>query len=95
MAKFSDKNCNTHLVSHDSCPRTGLPDGIFSHQKSQFGSIMEGFGLENVCILYDHMEYFTAMLWPFGLFYGHLLYFSSFGMFYQEKSGNPVPKRHH
>jgi hypothetical protein len=24
-----------------------------------------------------------------------LLYFSSFGMFYQEKSGNPVPKRHH
>jgi hypothetical protein len=29
------------------------------------------------------------ILWPFGIFYGYLVYFSRFGMLYQEKSGNP------
>jgi hypothetical protein len=33
------------------------------------------------------------ILWPFVIFYGHLMYFmvylSHFGMLYQEKSGNP------
>jgi hypothetical protein len=29
------------------------------------------------------------ILWPFGLFYGYLVYFSRIGMLYQEKSGNP------
>jgi hypothetical protein len=27
---------------------TGLPDGIFSNQISQFGSILEGLAMENV-----------------------------------------------
>jgi hypothetical protein len=38
------------------------------------------------------------ILWPFGIFYGHLVYFmaiwyifSRFGMLHLEKSGNPVP----
>jgi hypothetical protein len=38
--------------------------------------------------------YFTGVwyiLWPFGIFYGYLVYFSRFGTLYQEKSGNPVP----
>jgi hypothetical protein len=26
----------------------GLPDGIFSYQKSQFGYILEGLGMENI-----------------------------------------------
>jgi hypothetical protein len=36
-----------------------LPDGFFSNQKSQFGQILEGLGLENVDVLYGHLEYFT------------------------------------
>jgi hypothetical protein len=55
--------------------RTGLPDGLFSNQKSQFGKILEGLILENVV--------------PFGIFYGHLGYFMtiwytlcSFGTFF-------------
>jgi hypothetical protein len=28
----------------------GLPDGLFSNQKSQFGKILEGLKLENVDI---------------------------------------------
>jgi hypothetical protein len=38
--------------------RTGLPDGFFSNQKSQFGYILEGPRLENVDIFYGHLEYF-------------------------------------
>jgi hypothetical protein len=44
-------------------------------------------------IFYGHLVF----LRPFGIFYGHLVYFtaiwyifSCFGMFYQEKSGNPT-----
>jgi hypothetical protein len=37
----------------------GLPDGLFSNQKYQFGSILEGLRLENVDIFYGHSEYFT------------------------------------
>jgi hypothetical protein len=29
---------------------TGLPDGIFSNQKSQFGLILEGLAIEDVGI---------------------------------------------
>jgi hypothetical protein len=45
-----------------------LPDGLLSNQKSQFGKILEGLGMENVGIFYGHSEYFTAIwyiLWPF------------------------------
>jgi hypothetical protein len=41
---------------------------------------------------FDHVVYFTTIwyiLWPFNIFYGPLVYFSRFGMLYQEKSGNP------
>jgi hypothetical protein len=35
------------------------------------------------------------ILWPFGIFFGHLVYFSRFGKSQQGKSGNPAswPKR--
>jgi hypothetical protein len=36
----------------------GLPDGIFSDKKSQFGKILEGLRMENVGIFYGHLEYF-------------------------------------
>jgi hypothetical protein len=48
---------------------SGLPDGIFSDQKSQFGQILEGLRIENVGICYGHWAYFTAIwciLWQFG-----------------------------
>jgi hypothetical protein len=47
----------------------GLPDGLFSIQKSQFGKILEGLRMENAGILYRQLEYFTVIwniLWPFG-----------------------------
>jgi hypothetical protein len=46
----------------------GLPDGIFSHQKSQFGSILEGVAKEDVCL-------FWSILRPIGIFCGPLEYF--------------------
>jgi hypothetical protein len=39
--------------------RAGLPGGLSSNQKYQFGYILEGLGMENVGIFYDHLEYFT------------------------------------
>jgi hypothetical protein len=47
--------------------------------------------MEDVGILYRHSVCFMAkwyILWPFGIFRGHLVYF---GILYQEKSGNPDP----
>jgi hypothetical protein len=40
------------------CLAPGLPDGFFSDQKSQFGYILEGFGMGNV----------TLYSWSFGIF---------------------------
>jgi hypothetical protein len=60
----------------------------FQTKKSHFWSILEGLGIENVGIFYDHLEYFTAIwynLWPFGVVCGHLVYFSQFGMFVPRK----------
>jgi hypothetical protein len=38
-----------------------LPDGISSNQKSQFGKILEGLAMEDICIFYGHLFYFTAI----------------------------------
>jgi hypothetical protein len=43
----------------------GLPDGIFSNQKSLFGSILEGLAIENVV----HFTASMYILLPFGTFY--------------------------
>jgi hypothetical protein len=45
-----------------------------------------------VYLCYGRLVYFTAIRFfgPFGVFYGDLIYFSRFGVLYQEKSGNPV-----
>jgi hypothetical protein len=38
---------------------SGLPDGVLSKQKSQFGYIFEGLRRGNVEIFYGHMEKFN------------------------------------
>jgi hypothetical protein len=57
---------------------SGLPDGMFWNQNSNF-----------VGIFYGHLVHFTVfwyILWTFGIFCGN---FSRFSILYQEKSGNP------
>jgi hypothetical protein len=70
----------------------GLPDGLFSNPKSQLWLNLEGLGMENVVIFFDHLEYFAAIwynIWPFGIVCGHLVYFYVLVCLEQEKSGNP------
>jgi hypothetical protein len=53
---------------------------------------LEGLGIENVAILYDHWEYFSIIwynLKPFGIVCGRLVHFSRFGMFGPRKLWQP------
>jgi hypothetical protein len=53
--------------------RAGLPDGLFSNQKSKFGYILEGHGMDNVFAFYYHLKYFMAIwynLLQFGIVCG-------------------------
>jgi hypothetical protein len=75
-----------------------LPDGSFSNQKSKFGKILVGLAIEDVGIFYGHLVHFTVfcyILLTFGIVSGNLVYFSRFGILYQEQSGNPnlTPKK--
>jgi hypothetical protein len=73
--------------------KPGLPDGIFSYQKYQFGYILVGLLMENVGIFDVELVYFVTLwyvLWHFGIFLCNLVFFPHFGMFYQEKSGKPA-----
>jgi hypothetical protein len=57
----------------------GLPDGIFSNQKSQFGFISECLVEKDFAKIYCHLVYYSAILnilWPFGIIYGY------FGIFF-------------
>jgi hypothetical protein len=48
--------------------------------------------MENVVIVYDHLEYVMAIwhnVWQFGKVCGHLEYFSLFGMFGPRKIWQP------
>jgi hypothetical protein len=44
------------------CYTSGLPDGLFSNQKSQFGKKYRGLRFENVALFYGHLEYFVNIL---------------------------------
>jgi hypothetical protein len=60
--------------------------------KSQFGSILKGLKMENVGILYGCLDYFTAILYillPFGNLEVIWYIFPRFGIFCEQKSGNP------
>jgi hypothetical protein len=48
--------------------------------------------MEDVGIFCCHFVYIVAIwyiLWPLGIYNGYLVYFSLFGILYQEKSRNP------
>jgi hypothetical protein len=72
----------------------GLPDGIFSNQKSKFGQIVVGLGMEKVGKFFGHLEYTNVairyILWSFGNLLSIWFIFHRFGILCQEKSGNPV-----
>jgi hypothetical protein len=56
----------------------GLPDGIFSDQKFQFGKILVCPEMEDGGLFYRPLVYFTALwsiLRPFGILCGNLIYF--------------------
>jgi hypothetical protein len=74
---------------------TGLPDGIFSDQKSQFGKFWRALQWK-MYVLYFMDIWLTLrtfnnihVLHPLGIFCGYLVYFPRVGKLYQEKSGNP------
>jgi hypothetical protein len=73
----------------------GLPDGIFSNQKSQFGQILEGLEMENVGIFYGYLENITAIwyiLWPFGKLVIIWYFFSQFWFIVSKKIWQPRSK---
>jgi hypothetical protein len=59
------------LTMVSSYYRAGLPDGLFSNQKSKSGYILEGLAMEDVG---------TYILWTLRPFYGLLLYLWTFGI---------------
>jgi hypothetical protein len=61
--------------------KAGLPDGIFSNQKSQFDYILRASDWKFLVNNYGRSEYWIIIwniLWPFGLFCGLLIYFIPF-----------------
>jgi hypothetical protein len=76
---------------------SGLPDGIFSNQKSRFGYILEGLAMEDVGTLYGYLVYFTAIwysLWLFGIIYGYLIFIFPFWFFVPRKIWQPCSAPH-
>jgi hypothetical protein len=77
----------------------GLPDGIFSNQKSQFGWILECLAMKYVGKFHDHLVYFTAnrifygyiwyILWSFGIFCGLFGIFFPFWYVIERKIWQP------
>jgi hypothetical protein len=57
QSNFSLSGFFSHLVHMYA----GLPDGVFSYQKYQLGDILEGLGMENSGIFYEHLQYLMAI----------------------------------
>jgi hypothetical protein len=76
------------------CLRPGLPDDILSYKITQFGFILEGLGMDNVCIFYGHQENFSFILYSvymaFGIFCMHIFFLVLVHILHQEKFGYPV-----
>jgi hypothetical protein len=54
--------------------------------------ILEGLEMENVGIIYDHLEYLKAIwytLWPFGIFSGYLVHFYQYWCVVRRKIWQP------
>jgi hypothetical protein len=77
-------------------PQAGLPDGLFSNQKSKFWIVLKGIRQENVEIFFaiwnilQTFGYFMTIWYSYCSFFGA---FFRFGIMYQDKSGNPDPKQ--
>jgi hypothetical protein len=57
----------------------GLPDGYIFIQKSRFGYILEGLGMEQIGILYGHFGIFYGpcyIVWSFGVYFHVMVYFT-------------------
>jgi hypothetical protein len=85
------KSKKTNIFLFIKRSRPGLPDGIFSNQKSQFGEFLEGLiyliDIKNSAYILRPCN--TYIGWTFGAFCCNLVHFPvCFGM-YHEKSGNP------
>jgi hypothetical protein len=54
----------------------GLPDGLFSNKNANLGKFCMGLSMENVGKLnWSILQPFGILhMWPFGTFYGHLVY---------------------
>jgi hypothetical protein len=90
------KNCFEFLFTGSKWLVTrsdpGLPDGLFSNQKSRFGLIWECLAIKDGGKFYGHSVYLTVIsyiLWPIVHFVVILLYFSRFGTLYQENIWQP------
>jgi hypothetical protein len=55
LPKDQKNNFCSLLPGVNAFTNSGLPDGLFSNQKSQFWYILEGLGMGNVGIFYDHL----------------------------------------
>jgi hypothetical protein len=74
------------LLSSIFASAPGLPDVIFSDQKSHFWFILEGLVMENVGLFHGLLGYFTAIsyiLWSFGNFVVSWYISPHFGILHQ------------
>jgi hypothetical protein len=66
---------------------------VYFHTKNpNLDNFFEGHRMENICIFYNHLEYFTAIwnnLWPFGIVCSIMVCFSHFGRFGPRKIWQP------
>jgi hypothetical protein len=70
----------------------GLPDGLFSNQKSVLGKFLEGLAMEDVGIFYGHLVHSTVfcyILWTFGIVCGNFGIFFTFLAFCTKKIWQP------
>jgi hypothetical protein len=54
---------------HHKRLQPGLPDGLFSNQKSKFGENLEGLAMEDVGIFYGHLAPFMAFCYILDIWY--------------------------
>jgi hypothetical protein len=74
---------------------SGLPDGLFSNQKYQFGYILEGPWYGKCWTFYAHLKYFRAILkilWQFGTVLVKFdIFFPFWYVWTEQNPGNPGP----